>query len=234
MARYSKESCLDDLRRRILSTSLDPGESLDETVLADHYGMSRTPLREVLQRLQGEGYVEMAQNRGAKVASLDIGVLRTFFQTAPMVYANIARLAAENRTRPQLESLKDAQLDFARAAKSSKAEEAALSNYRFHAIIGEMAHNTYLKAALARLQIDHTRIGQTFYRPAAPAETVLVLKAIEQHEAMITAIEAQEGALAIDLTLQHWDLSRDRMERFVRPDPLPVDVVSLKDRRNAL
>jgi DNA-binding GntR family transcriptional regulator len=77
-------------------------------------------------------------------------------------------------------------------------------------------------------------MSQTFYRPAAPAETLLVLKAIEQHDAMIAAVEAREGALAIDLTLQHWDLSRDRMERFVRPDPLPVDVVSLKDRRNAI
>ena len=90
------------------------------------------------------------------------------------------------------------------------------------------------RASLARLQIDHTRMSQTFYRPAAPAETMLVLKAIEQHDAMIAAIEAGEGALAIDLTLQHWDLSRDRMERYVRPDPLPIDVISLKDHRNAI
>ncbi len=234
MPRFSKEDCLDDLRRRILSTSLAPGEDLDEAGLCDHYGMSRTPLREVLQRLQGEGYVNMTQNRGAKVASMDIGVLRTFFQTAPMVYANIGRLAAENRTIPQLDMLKDAQRDFARAAKSSKADDAALANHRFHAIIGDMAHNPYLVASLARLQIDHTRMSQTFYRPAAPAETLLVLTAVEQHDAMISAIEGREGALAIDLTLQHWDLSRDRMERFVRPDPLPVDVISLKDRRNAV
>lgn len=234
MPRFSKDDCVDDLQRRILSTALAPGEDLDEAGLSDHYGMSRTPLREVLQRLQGEGYVEMTQNRGAKVASMDIGVLRTFFQTAPMIYANIARLAAENRTGPQLGLLKEAQRDFAKAARSSKAGDAALANHRFHAIIGEMAHNPYLVASLARLQIDHTRMSQTFYRPAAPAETMLVLKAVEQHDAMISAIEAREGALAIDLTLQHWDLSRDRMERFVRPDPLPVDVVSLKDRRNAV
>ena len=234
MPRFSKDDCLDDLRRRILSTSLAPGEDLDEAILSEHYGMSRTPLREVLQRLQGEGYVSMTQNRGAKVASMDIGVLRTFFQTAPMVYANIARLAAENRTAPQLDLLKDAQRDFARAAKSSKADDAALANHRFHAAIGDMAHNPYLVASLARLQIDHTRMSQTFYRPAAPAETLLVLTAIEQHDAMIAAIEGREGALAIDLTLQHWDLSRDRMERFVRPDPLPVDVLPLKDRRNAV
>ena len=196
--------------------------------------MSRTPLREVLQRLQGEGYVEMAQNRGAKVASMDISVLRTFFQTAPMVYANISRLACENWTAAQLDRLKEAQLGFARAAKASQAGDAALANHQFHALIGEMAHNPYLVASLARLQIDHTRMSQTFYRPAAPAETLLVLKAVEQHDALICAIEARESALAIDLTLQHWDLSRDRMERFVRPDPLPVDVISIKDRRNAV
>jgi DNA-binding GntR family transcriptional regulator len=62
----------------------------------------------------------------------------------------------------------------------------------------------------------------------------LITKASDQHDAMISAIEAGEGALAIDLTLQHWDLSRDRMERFVRPDPLPVDVIPLKDHRHAI
>lgn len=234
MKRFSKDDCFADLTRRILSMDLLPGEDMDETGMADRYGMSRTPLREVLQRLQGEGYVEVSKNRGAKVASMDIGVLRTFFQTAPMVYANIARLACENRTTAQVDRLKDAQLQFSRATMSSNASEAALCNHSFHAIIGEMAHNPYLVASLARLQIDHTRMSQTFYRPAAPAETLLVAKASEQHDAMITAIEAREGALVIDLTMQHWDLSRDRMERFVRPDPLPVDVVSLKDRRNAV
>lgn len=234
MPRFSKEDCLADIRRCILSTELAPGADLDEASLSEHYGMSRTPLREVLQRLQGEGYVALEQNRGAKVASLDIGVLRTFFQTAPMVYANIARLACENGTAAQVDRLKAAQLTFAKAARASQAGDAALANHSFHALIGEMAQNPYLVASLARLQIDHTRLSQTFYRPSAPAEALLVVKAIEQHDAMISAIAAREGALAIDLTLQHWDLSRDRMERFVRPDPLPVDVVSLKDRRNAV
>ena len=234
MPKFSKEDCAADLKRCILSSELAPGVDLDEASLSEQYGMSRTPLREVLQRLQGEGYVEMAQNRGAKVASMAISVLRTFFQTAPMVYANISRLACENWTAAQLGRLKEAQVSFAKAAKASQAGDAALANHQFHALIGEMAHNPYLVASLARLQIDHTRMSQTFYRPAAPAETLLVLKAVEQHDALICAIEARESALAIDLTLQHWDLSRDRMERFVRPDPLPVDVISIKDRRNAV
>jgi hypothetical protein len=50
---------------------------------------------------------------------------------------------------------------------------------------------------------------------------------------MISAIEGGEPSLAIDLTLQHWDLSRNEMEKYVRPDPLPIDVISMKDRLNA-
>ena len=233
MTRINKDTCLADIKLRILSTELEPGCVLDEASLVDHYGLSRTPLREVLHRLEGAGYIVSEENRSAKVASMDLPTLRTFFQTAPMVYANIARLAAENRTTLQLDQLKEVQLRFLRANQARDPAEAALANHDFHAKIGEMAGNLYLLASLDRLLIDHTRLSQTFYRPASSAENLLITKASDQHDAMISAIEAGEGALAIDLTLQHWDLSRDRLERFVRPDPLPVDVVSLKDRGHA-
>ena len=91
-----KNDCLDDLRMRILTLDIAPGSPLEETVLCERYGMSRTPMREILQRLNGEGYVELNQNRGAKVASMDLVLMRTFFRTAPMIYASINRLAAEN------------------------------------------------------------------------------------------------------------------------------------------
>lgn len=234
MPKTNKADCLKDLRLRVLSTDLAPGLDLDEVALSARYGMSRTPLREVLQRLQGEGYVVISENRGAKVASMDLAVLRTFFQTAPMVYANIARLAAESRTMGQLEALKATQARFTAATREDDPAEAAIANHDFHAVIGDMAHNPYLSAALARLQIDHTRMSQTFYRPAAPSEARMVRRAVAQHDAMIAAIAAQDAALVVDLTLQHWDLSRDRMEEFVRPDPLPVDLPAPKDDGHAI
>ena len=234
MPTSSKDACISDLKRRILSTELQPGTALDEVRLAEQYGISRTPMREVLQRLAGAGFVQLQDNRGAKVASMDIQTMRTFFQTAPLIYANIARLAAENRTDTQLGDLRAAQEHFAKANSSNDAGAAALHNYRFHEIIGEMAHNPYLMASLSRMLIDHTRLSQTFYRPASPEEKMLVVKAQDQHDAMISAIEAREAALVTDLTLQHWDLSKDHMERFVRPDPLPLDVVSLEGHRNAV
>ncbi|MCP3969235.1 MAG: GntR family transcriptional regulator [Rhodobacteraceae bacterium] len=234
MPKPSKANCLADLRRRILATDLAPGFDLDEASLTAQYGISRTPLREVLQRLSGEGFITLAANRGAKVALMDLSTIRVFFQTAPMVYANIARLAAENRSAAQLDDLKAAQTGFAAATGTNDPGEAALANHRFHGLIGEMAQNPYLTAALNRLLIDHTRLSQTFYRPASPAESVLILKAVEQHDGMIAAIEASDGGIAVDLTLAHWDLSRDHMERFVRPDPLPVDVISLKEKTHAV
>jgi len=234
LAANRKHDCLNSLKDRILSTELEPGVDLDEASLCEAYGISRTPLREVLQRLSGDGYIQLEDNRGAKVASMDIGVMRTFFQTAPLIYANISRLAAENWRAPQLDALKQTQRAFTRAVKAGQANDAALCNHRFHGQIGDMARNDYLVASLNRLLIDHTRMSQTFYRPTSVAESVLVEQAIEQHEAMIAAFESREAPLSLDLALKHWDLSRDQLERFVRPDPLPVDVYSLEAKRHAV
>jgi len=234
VSKDKKSHCMEDLRMRILRQDISPGAILDESTLCEEYGVSRTPMREVFQRLGGEGYLELEQNRGAKVASMDLAVMRMFFQTAPLIYANIARLAAENRRSSEISALKETQIAFRRATENGEAGEAALCNHVFHEQIGEMAHNPYLLTSLNRMLIDHTRLSQTFYRPQSADERLRVKKACEQHDEMIVAIERQESALAIDLTLKHWDLSRDRLERFVTPDPLPLDVISMKDHRHAL
>lgn len=229
-----KTECLEDLRARILTMGIEPGADLDESTLSETYGLSRTPLREILQRLAGEGFVQLSANRGASVSSMNFAVMRTFFQTAPLIYSSVARLAAENRTTVQLDALKAVQKEFAEAVGAARSTDMALANHRFHQQIGEMASNDYLTPSLRRLLIDHTRMSQVFYRPASPAESLAVRKACDQHDAMIAAIEAREPAVAVDLTLQHWDLSRDRIERFVRPDPLPLNVVDMKEKTLAL
>jgi len=223
-----KDASLADLKRRILSLDLAPGAALDEARLAEHYGISRTPMREVLQRLTGLGFAVQEDNRGAKVASMNIAAMRTFFQTAPLIYASIARLAAENRTAEQITALREAQDTFRAATYAEDANAASLANHRFHEVIGEMAHNPYLMAALSRMLIDHTRLSQTFYRPASQDEAARVETARRQHDQMIDAIASRDTDRATELTLRHWDLSQDRMERFVRPDPLPLNVATME------
>lgn len=229
-----KSLCAADLRNRILSQDIGPGSDLDEARLSEEYGISRTPLREVLHRLAGDGYVQLEENRGAKVASMDLTVMRVFFQTAPLIYCSIAQHAAENRTSRQIAQIKDIQARFAEAIHNQPIAKVALLNHEFHEQIGEMAHNPYLFAALKRMLVDHTRLSQIFFAPQSPADATRIAQSVDQHEAMISAMEAQQSALAIDLTLQHWDLSRDQIEKYVRADPLPLDVISMKDRRNAI
>lgn len=234
MPQDRKTQCLEDVRMRILTQAIAPGSELDEAALCEKYQLSRTPMREIFQRLAGEGYLTQEQNRATRVASMDLGALRMFFQTAPMVYANIARLAAENRRADELPELKEIQSRFRTAAEAGDAGQAALLNHQFHEHIGQMSHNPYLLVALNRMLIDHTRLSQTFYRPTTDEDATRVRQAIEQHDAMIVAIEQQNPTRAVELTIDHWNLSRDRLERFVQPDPLPIDVIPRKDRQHAV
>lgn len=219
-----KQTCLNSLIDRILSLDIKPGSMLDETLLSQEYGLSRTPLREVFQKLAGDGYLSQSENRGTKVSSMDLTNMRNFFQSAPMIYAAIARLAAENATKQQVEDLKNVQQLFRHAGEASEPQEMAMHNHRFHEIIGEMADNPYLSPSLSRLLIDHTRMSQMFYKPINSKERLLVWEACDQHDAMIEAIEQRDASSIVTLTIEHWELSRDRMEKFVMPDPLDMEI----------
>lgn len=219
-----KQACQDALVQRILTLDIQPGSMLDETLLSEEYGLSRTPLREVFQKLAGDGYLSQSENRGTKVSSMDLTSMRNFFQSAPMIYSATARLAAENANPRQIDELKASQVLFRRAGEESEPQDMAMHNHRFHRIIGEMAGNPYLSPSLNRLLIDHTRMSQMFYKPINSKERLLVWEACDQHDAMIEAIEKRDAATIVNLTIEHWELSRDRIEKFVRPDPLDMDL----------
>ncbi|MEM7440793.1 MAG: GntR family transcriptional regulator [Pseudomonadota bacterium] len=215
-----KSDLLETLRTRVLTLAIAPGAALDEAALAEEFGVSRTPLREVFQKLDSEGYISLRPGRSAVASSMDMPRMRQFFQTAPMIYAATTRLAAEHRGAGRVPELRAIQAKFCVATLAGDADQAALFNHHFHNLIGEMAGNPYLSAALDRLLIDHTRLSEMFFSPAGPDEAALVGRAVSDHDQMIAAIAAGEAARAVEITLAHWALSRDRMERFVRPDPL--------------
>ena len=216
-SRSKKTTCADDLRSKILTQELEPGVYLDETELAEVYGISRPPVREVLRQLAGEGYVQLIENRGAQVAPMTHKTLRNFFVAAPMIYAAVTRLAAEHATPAQIDRLKQVQWSFRAAIKGGNAAERALGNERFHSVIGEMADNEFLMPSLRRLLIDHTRIGMTFYSPRKLELANQRELAADQHDQFIDLIEAGNADAAADLAVAHWELSRAQIESFVTP-----------------
>ncbi|WP_421856470.1 GntR family transcriptional regulator [Oricola sp.] len=219
------------LKRQILTLELAPGADLDEVSLCARFDLSRTPLREVFRQLAGEGYITLQQNRGARVTDMSHTMLRGFFQTAPMIYAAVLRLAAQNAAPAQIADLKDAQVGFRAALRSGVVAERALANNRFHEITGEMAGNVYLTPSFQRLLIDHSRVSMTFFRPHDRRAEENFTKASQQHDAIIASIEAGDDDEAGRLAHEHWSLSRNQIEMFVMPDGLDEPVGSARRAR---
>lgn len=218
----SKSDVLQHLRHAILTQALLPGADLDEVSLSEEWQLSRTPLRDVLRQLAGEGYVDIRENRGARVAEMGHRTLRDFFLAAPMIYGAILRLAATNATELQIAALKQAQSQFKATLRSGDIAARALANNHFHEVTGQMAGNVYLLPSFNRLLIDHARISMTFFRPKDRATTENLTAASQQHDAIIAAIEAGDADAAAELAIAHWNLSRDDIEQFVMPQGLDM------------
>lgn len=217
-----KRALCDHLKTSVLTLDLAPGADLDEAALSDAFGLSRTPLREVFQLLAGEGYLELRSNRSARVSELSYTTLRDFFQAAPMIYAAILRLAVLNAKAPQITALKEAQENFRAALSAQSVRDRALANNRFHEITGDMSGNVYLLPSFRRLLIDHARISMTFYQPHSAGNEQAVQTACSHHDGIIAAIEARDPDTAAQLGVDHWELSRGEIERFVMPAALEM------------
>ncbi|MCP4874372.1 MAG: GntR family transcriptional regulator [Gammaproteobacteria bacterium] len=222
--KLDKQAIYDDLKKQILTLQLEPGTALDEASLSKQYNISRTPLREILRGLANEGCVEIVSNRGAYVSSMEYKLLRDFFVTAPMIYSAIGRLAAQNAKAGQIQKIREIQEKFRVAIAIKSTADMVYWNQCFHALMGEMSDNPYLKPSYDRLLIDHARISQTFYRPHDQEMEGRMYSALQQHDEMIVAIEAGDSQAIVDLIVEHWELSRDLIEYFVKPDPLAYEM----------
>ena len=92
----------DVLRDEIISLSLPPGSPIDEIQLAERFAMSRTPIREALVRLAGDGLVTTLPNRSTVVSNIDFLNLPAFFDAITLMYRVTTRQAAQNRTAEDL------------------------------------------------------------------------------------------------------------------------------------
>lgn len=221
----SKTTLYETLKRQILTLELPPDHDLDEVGLSEEYGISRTPVRDVLRQLAGEGYIDIRENRGARVIPMNHATLRDFFLVAPMIYEAVARLAVQNVKAAQMVQLRDCQERFRAAIARRDTEAMVVENTQFHAIIGEMAGSPYLRPSLNKLLIDHARIGETFFRPMNEAMEAALTRACEHHDRMIQALAEQDEAAIVGLVLEHWELSRGNMEMFIAPKGLTSQVL---------
>lgn len=93
------------IRDLVLSGELAPGARLGQVELAERFGISRTPVREALRRLAGEGLVDQISNRGFRVADLGLDAVLRRLEVRALLEPGIARLAAERRSERDIASL---------------------------------------------------------------------------------------------------------------------------------
>lgn len=216
-----KSALGDALRRRILTMQIAPGAVLDELALAEEFGLSRPPVRELMRQMAGEGYIELEANRPARVTSMNYYSLRNFFLVAPMIYIATTQLAAEVASKADVDGLKSIQRQFRRAAIDGDVDGRIFSNNEFHLEIGKIARNDYLIPSLTRLLIDHGRIGRTFFRNDSAAREQLDVAA-DQHDEIIDAIERHDPEAGARIVRAHLDLSRRNMAAYAAPEGMEM------------
>ena len=140
------------LRRAILKGELKPGERLMEIALADKLGVSRTPIREAIRKLELEGLVVMAPRKGAKVASITERDLNDVLEVRKGMEVLAISLACKRITGEELEKLEIIERDFQRLIESGNLTELAEMDVKFHDTIYQATNNQRLVQLLNNLR----------------------------------------------------------------------------------
>jgi DNA-binding GntR family transcriptional regulator len=193
----------DILRDEILDLVLLPGEPVDEAGLAERFAMSRTPVREALVRLAGEGLVTMLPNRSTVVAQIDFPNLYAFFDALTLMYRVTTRLAAEFHEAGDLALVEGRQAAFSKAVLAGDTAGMITCNRDFHVAIAEAGRNSYYTQLFIRLLDEGRRILRMYYYPNFEAR--LPHPYIVEHEAIIAAIRARDVTLCDSLATEHAD-----------------------------
>lgn len=204
------------LRDEILDLKLPPGSPIDEVHLAERFGMSRTPIREALVRLAGEGLVETLPNRSAMVSNIDVLNLHTFYDAITLMYRVTTRLAAQFHRPADLEAIRAIQADYAAAVAAQDALAMVSVNRDFHAAIAEAGRNPYYMTLTLRLLDEGRRILRLYYQSF---DDKLPQEYSDEHEAIIAAIAARDTDLCDRLARAHADqIVRQIQKMFSRDE----------------
>lgn len=202
------------IRQEILEMTLAPGEPLDEVALSDRFVMSRTPIREALVRLAGEGLVTTLPNRNTIVSIIDFAGLPAYFDALTLMHRVTTRAAARTRSRADLELIRQHQADFARSVEERDAQRMITSNREFHVAIAEAGRNPYYVGLFSRLLDEGRRILRLYYWSF---DDRLPHQYVEEHDRIIDAIARQDENEAEQLATAHAAQIVEQVRSFMGP-----------------
>lgn len=191
------DQVFDHLENDILSGKYQRGEILTESKLSAELGVSRTPIREALRRLEQEHIIEES-GKGSVVIGITEKDLEDIFMIRKSLECQVAALAAKNRTEEQLKQLREA-LEFQEFYLNKKdPDQIKLMDSRFHETLYKLSGSTAFYDTLVPL---HKKIQK--YRRASVANSSRAEASVAEHRKIYEAIEAKNTALAAKYASEH-------------------------------
>ncbi len=198
-----REVVFQSLRTAILEGTLEPGERLMEIHLAQELGVSRTPVREAIRKLELEGLVVTYPRRGAVVANITRKDLEDVLEVRRALEELAMRRAAVMITDEQIQALHQAEKTFIEYLNSNDVAKSATADAEFHEIISNATGNARLVALLSNLR------GQMYrYRMENLKDKSSHSELIEHHQQIISAMENHDPEAAAQTITEHIKLQK--------------------------
>ena len=202
------------LRQAILTGELKPGERLMEIHLANRLGVSRTPIREAIRKLELEGLVTMIPRRGAEVAQITEKSMKDVLEVRRTLDALSAELACERISPEEEEALKKACQNFEEAVKTKDAKIIAKADVAVHDIIAAATGNQRLIQLINNLAEQMYRYRFEYIKDASQHDRI-----IQEHRVIYESIAKKDKEAASNMAKTHIDnqekavIARIRMEQ---------------------
>ncbi len=204
--RISRDNLHSELRNKLIKRDLEPDSRIIESQLSEQLGISRTPLREALFKLEREGFIRSDLAKGFTVNPLSSKEVKELYPIIWTLEGLAIRLAV-----PYLPSIvKDLKGINQELAKATSAEKIIAIDTRFHDAITQTCRNKHLINQLAILK----HLAQR-YEYAYMQDSNWVEDSIEQHNQIIEALSKKNFDLAIKVIEQNWRLGMDRISTWL-------------------
>ncbi len=201
------------LRQAILTGELKPGERLMEIHLANKLGVSRTPIREAIRKLELEGLVIMIPRRGAEVAQITEKSLKDVLEVRRAMDALCVELACDRITDEELENLRQACDNFEAAVKTKDAKKIAQADVALHDIILQATGNQRLIQLVNNLSEQMYRYRFEYIKDFSQHENL-----IAEHRIIYQGIMHKDKATAASAARTHIDNQELAIIRQIRLD----------------
>ena len=199
------------LRDAILKGELEPGERLMEIQLAERLGVSRTPIREAIRKLELEGLVLMIPRKGAEVAKISEKSLRDVLEVRRSLEELAAELACQRMDAEALKDLEDAQKAFIQAVESGETMTMAEADEHFHDVIYMGTGNTRLVQILNNLREQMYRYRFEYIKDSSQHERL-----VEEHKVIYESIVKKDKETASHMAKVHIDNQKKAIIRQIR------------------